>query len=286
MLSISLGPVALPLLPVLWLGAVWWASWGAERWARHLAPDAPAQATHAGQVVMVAALIGGLAARLGHVVRHAEVFASSPWSVLDVRDGGASWVAGGLAGVIALAWGLRHTPGLRRPVWGACALSASGALMLGWTLGVGRPPPPVSVPVQALDGSAQVLHLGQATGRPRVVNLWASWCGPCRAEMPLLVAAQRRETELDILFVNQGESAAAVRAYLNDQGLTPDHVWLDSARALGPALGSPGLPTTVFYDAHGQVVSRHFGILTAVALETELRALRPSPSSSSSASHP
>lgn len=223
MLSISLGPLALPLLPLLWLGAVGLASWGAERWmcqTRHT----PEQAQRAGHAVMVAALVGWLGARAGHVLQHLDVFVTSPWSVL-----------------------------------GATALSAS---------------------------SPHPLRLGEATGRPRIVNLWASWCGPCRAEMPLLARTQHLETGLDVLFVNQGESAAAVRAYLTDTSLALRHVWLDDARALGRAVGSTGLPTTLFYDAQGRLVSRHFGILTAVALETKLRALRPSPSPFSPLSAP
>jgi thiol-disulfide isomerase/thioredoxin len=111
-------------------------------------------------------------------------------------------------------------------------------------------------------------------GQPRVVNLWASWCGPCRQEMPLLAQAQQREAQVRFLFVNQGESSSAVQAYLAHEGFALRDVWRDPTAALGPAVGSRGLPTTLFYDAQGRLVGRHFGVLNGPALELRLRELR------------
>ena len=91
----------------------------------------------------------------------------------------------------------------------------------------------------------------------------------------MLAAAQRRETGVAFVFVNQGESAGAVRAYLIDQDLALQQVLLDPASALGPAVGSRGLPTTLFYDARGRLVDAHFGVLNGAALAARLRPLRP-----------
>ena len=134
-----------------------------------------------------------------------------------------------------------------------------------------------TLPTQSLiefDRGTSVTLLQAARGRPVVVNLWASWCGPCREEMPLLAAAQQRESAVGFLFVNQGESATVVRAYLTGQGLLLREVLLDTASKLGPAVGSRGLPTTLFYDADGRQVDAHFGVLNAAALESRLRTLR------------
>lgn len=113
-----------------------------------------------------------------------------------------------------------------------------------------------------------------ARGRPVVVNLWASWCGPCRAEMPVLARAQAGDPTVAFLFVNQGEPEAAVRAYLGSQHLALGDVLLDPQSRLGPMVGSQGLPTTLFYDSAGRRVDAHFGVLNAASLETRLRALR------------
>jgi hypothetical protein len=65
-----------------------------------------------------------------------------------------------------------------------------------------------------------------------------------------------------------------VRDYLDGQGLTLGDVLLDAGSTLGPAVGSRGLPTTLFYDAQGRQVDAHMGVLNAAALESRLRQLR------------
>jgi len=274
MLSISLGPIAMPLAPVLLLFAVWAASWLATRLVRKGSDKAHRDL--AGLVIIHAALLGLLAARLAYLALNADAYLASPVAALDLRDGGWYAPAGLIAGLAWLAWRGIHQPLLRRPwivssvaglaLW-FLALAASG-LMGSQAL--------PSVQLNELDGTRSVSLVQAARGRPVVVNLWASWCGPCRVEMPVLAAAQQRETAVGFLFVNQGESPAAVQTYLRDQGLPLREVLLDSGSTLGQAIGSHGLPITLFYDARGRQVDAHFGILNAPALESRLRKLRPS----------
>jgi len=65
-----------------------------------------------------------------------------------------------------------------------------------------------------------------------------------------------------------------VHAYLSDQDLPLREVQLDPGSKLDPAVGSRGLPTTLFYDVEGRLVDAHFGVLNAAALEVRLRQLR------------
>jgi thiol-disulfide isomerase/thioredoxin len=270
MLSLQLGPLALPVAPLLLFGSAWLASAVASRLA------GAARAHDAGNAVFHATLIGLLAARLAHLILHASAYAASPWSIVDLRDGGWHAASGMLAGAAWLAWrGWRITE-LRRPL--ALGLLAG---TLSWTAGslVTRPPRDAALPAIELSelatGAATTLA-SAAGGRPAVVNLWASWCGPCRAEMPVLAAAQQREAGVTFLFVNQGESEAAVRAYLDREKLALRGVLLDARSALGPAVGSRGLPTTLFYDAQGRLVDAHLGVLNAASLSARLTRLQPS----------
>jgi thiol-disulfide isomerase/thioredoxin len=112
-------------------------------------------------------------------------------------------------------------------------------------------------------------------GRPAVLNLWATWCPPCREEMPMLAAAQAREAgKVRFVFADQGETADAVRRYLDDELLALDDVLLDAGSALRRAAGTHGLPTTLFYDAQGRLVARHVGPLSRDELAIRLEALR------------
>ena len=127
-----------------------------------------------------------------------------------------------------------------------------------------------ALPVAMLTGPANGL-VARAAGRPLVVNLWATWCAPCRHEMPLLAAAQRTRPEIAFAFANQGEDVATAQRYLADSGLALDHVLLDPGKAIGAAIGSRALPVTLFYAADGRLVDTHVGALTAGSLDAALR---------------
>ncbi|MCW5665895.1 MAG: TlpA family protein disulfide reductase [Piscinibacter sp.] len=275
MLSFSLGPIGLPVGPVLLLVALVLAAWWADR---GVAGEAP------GTAVYQAALIGLLAARLVHLVLHAEPYLAAPLAMLDLRDGGWSAPAGAAAGAAWLAW-----RGWRRPHWRRPLARAAMAGLALWLAGAAltgrfhRPPLPATA-LLPLDGGPALDLRRAAAGRPVVVNLWASWCGPCRAEMPTLAAAQQREPRVGFLFVNQGEPEDTVRRYLAGLGTPLREVLRDPASGLGRAVGSPALPTTLFYDARGRLVDAHVGVLNGPALDSRLRALRagdgpPSPGS-------
>jgi thiol-disulfide isomerase/thioredoxin len=276
MLSISLGPIALPVAPLLLLSAVWIASWMATKLSTRQDPDEEhlERADATGNAVFVAAGFGLLAARLAHLASHAQPYLASPASMLDLRDGGWDAIAGALAGTAWLAWRGWRMPPFRRPLAVAAATGmlvwSAGTLFTGARDAATMPMTALST----LEGDHAVDLRTAAAGRPVVVNLWASWCGPCRQEMPALAEAQRRDGTVGFLFVNQGESAPAIRAYLAGLGLPLREVLLDPGSKLGPAVGSRGLPTTLFYDAKGSLVDAHFGVLNPAALEIRLQALR------------
>jgi thiol-disulfide isomerase/thioredoxin len=203
--------------------------------ARRLAPSGEqAQPERAVWTAAVAAL---LAARLGHVLPHWQPYLEQPWAVLDLRDSGWDDSTGVAVVALWLTARCRALPSLRRPLlWGALAgvgaRKVPGMVVLA---AGGRALPAPDVALTALGSGRESRLADVLNGRPTVVNLWGRWCPPCRAEMPVLDAARRRQGDVRFVFVNQGESAAAVRAYLQREGFTEDGVWLDAARRLGVA---------------------------------------------------
>ena len=131
------------------------------------------------------------------------------------------------------------------------------------------------------------VSLGElAAGRPMVVNLWATWCPPCRREMPLLAAAQRREQGVVFVFADQGEGVAEIQAYLEAEQLAPGNVVRDPRRALGQHAGTSALPVTLFFAADGRLTHSRIGEISDAALSTQLDKLRPAPPGSAPVARP
>lgn len=109
-------------------------------------------------------------------------------------------------------------------------------------------------------------------GKPKVVNLWASWCPPCIREMPVLERAQERHPGITFVFVNQGEQLETITSFLGQQELSIRNVLSDVSGSLAGATGSHALPTTLFYDAEGRQVDAHMGELSNASLAQKLEA--------------
>lgn len=274
--SLSVGPLALPVAPLVLICGVWLGAWAAGRWARYR-QNAPS-GERPGDELIHAAWWGLLCARLVYVGLHADLYLARPIAILDVRDGGWHAWSGWAAGLVWLFWKAWRNPGWRQAigvgavagtvVWGGITWAVSSESAQPFL-------PEVTVHSEA-DGSAQSLQsLGRA--QLRVINLWASWCGPCRQEMPIFSALQSTETDVRFMFVNQGESVQDVRTYLQSAKLSLQGVWLDPSSALGAAVGVAGLPATLFVNADGRIVDLHFGGLSEPALKARLRALREAP---------
>lgn len=222
-------------------------------------------------LVMDMTLVGFVAARLGFVLVWWQRYLAEPWTIIYISDGGFLIWAGALASIMFAAWRVRKLPALRGPVgvamvtgW-AVWMIAGAALTLTQQARIGMP----DVPLTRLDGGS--VRLAQVSDEPMVVNLWATWCPPCRREMPMLAAAQQRHPSVTFVFVNQREGRAAIRDYLRDQNLQLNNVLLDSRGAVARMVGSGALPTTLFYDADGKLVSTHVGALTAASLAATLQ---------------
>jgi cytochrome c biogenesis protein CcmG/thiol:disulfide interchange protein DsbE len=124
--------------------------------------------------------------------------------------------------------------------------------------------PPLTLPCL---GPGPDIGLDRLTGRPTLVNLWATWCEPCREEMPLLQDAYVRHGDrVRFLGVDVQDDAEAARWFLDEFGITYPHA-ADSDGALLRALGMRGLPVTLVLDEEGRVVGQRVGQLTADTLQ-------------------
>ncbi len=221
-----------------------------------------------------AVLIGLLGARLGYVARHIGSYLGEPWTVLFVWQGGFSLIAGALAGALYGVLALRGRPRLLRSALLAGVLGA--VVWGGWQAAAvttaPEPPTLFAQPLSTLDGDT--LSPSSFLGRPVVVNLWATWCGPCQRELPLLASAARETPEVTFLFVSQGEPGDRVAGYLEDHALELEHVLLDPSSSLSAAASSAGLPTTLFFDARGRLAGRWLGELSRPRLDAELARIR------------
>ncbi len=97
-------------------------------------------------------------------------------------------------------------------------------------------------------------------GKPLLVNLWATWCGPCVKEMPSLNRlAKRGAGKLQVLVVNQTDDAAAIAKWWAPRQLNNLAAYRDEKGSLGFDFETGVLPTTVLYDAQGKEVWRIVG---------------------------
>ncbi|MEA3064963.1 MAG: hypothetical protein QOJ27_1409 [Sphingomonadales bacterium] len=112
------------------------------------------------------------------------------------------------------------------------------------------------------DPDGQAAALADFRGKPLLLNLWATWCAPCVAEMPTLDALAGREGEqLQVLTVSQDLNGRdKVEAFFRKQGYRKLETWLDPDMALMEALKVDTLPTTILYDGDGREVWRVTGM--------------------------
>jgi cytochrome oxidase Cu insertion factor (SCO1/SenC/PrrC family) len=102
--------------------------------------------------------------------------------------------------------------------------------------------------------------LAELRGKPIVINFWASYCPPCRAEMPLLQRRVGTMTTVQLVLINEGDSAQAARDFLSTTGVQQAAL-LDADLSVGRAYGVIPLPTTVFVRADGSIAGRQIGEL-------------------------
>ena len=146
----------------------------------------------------------------------------------------------------------------------------------GLVSGCSANPAPTQAPVtgslapdfqlQNLDG--QAVSLNDLRGKPVMVNFWATWCGPCRDEMPLIQEIfedkEWSDKGLVILAVDIGESLSTVKEFVESYGLS-FQVLLDSEQGVAKNYNIRGIPATFFIDKDGIIQDMQIGAFTSKA---------------------
>lgn len=102
--------------------------------------------------------------------------------------------------------------------------------------------------------------------RPTVVNVWASWCPPCRAEAPLFAAAADRYAgQVDFVGVDVEDTQEGAKGFIAEYGIPYTNLF-DPDATIRARYGGSGVPITYFIDADGSLVSTHFGVIDEQAL--------------------
>lgn len=222
------------------------------------------------------ALAAVFAARLVFVALWFDHYRDAPWRIFDIRDGGFTLWAGVLAAIFVAAWQGWRQATLRVPLLLGLAAGTLTWMVSLAILRLGEPPTLSGLDEISFttlqDQPATLVSL--AHGKPLVVNLWATWCPPCRSEMPVLAAAQSQVSGVNFVFANQGEYAPTVQKYFEASQLNLSNVLMDPGKKLGQYLGSMALPTTLFFDASGRLVDTHLGALSSASLASKLSRLQ------------
>jgi len=157
----------------------------------------------------------------------------------------------------------------------AVFLAVSGFLGVGLLLNpriipsalIDKPVPQFDLP--PIEGRPPGLRTGDLKGQVQIVNVFASWCGPCRVEHPLLMDLQRRGIA-PLHGLNYKDSPANARAFLAETGDPYAKVGADRDGRVGIEWGVYGVPETFVIDAEGRIVYKHVGPLMPYDVKEKL----------------
>ncbi len=285
----SIGPLLVPTRPLAVILSLLLAVWVSKRLAGRF--DLDAQWSQ--RVAEGCAWSGIIGARLGFVLMIWSAFRATPWTALYFWQPGYLPYSGLLLGTAYALWRIWKRPVNERRSYvcvlgGGYAVGAVLAVAVLGTMNMFTGPQVLRSGDQVPDFtlvnlSGDTVRFSDLAGRAVVLNFWATWCPPCRREMPLLDAIQKEYESrgLTVVGIDVGEDPDAVRRYVASIGVAYP-IWvdapnrrtgIDSTQSIHGRFGGVGLPTTVFVDRGGIVQNRHLGELNRGFLQTQAEAL-------------
>ena len=265
--ALHVGPLTLSTTVVMWLVVLGFASWLGARIAKK--KSVPFDAWFYG-VLLFAIVVG----RGVFVWQYWAEYAGAFGKIIDVRDGGLHMLAALAAAGLAVLVLVGSNKPLRKATLASLLTVYVGAACIH-QFGPNAANQGLRLPNMALQTLVgETRQLQDLQGKPVVVNLWATWCPPCRREMPALMRFAEQNPNVEVVLVNQGEDVATVAAYLQQEKLPSHVVWLDPRSDMGVFVGQQALPTTLFFDALGRLQEVRVGELSEATLQQKVRALQ------------
>lgn len=218
----------------------------------------------------IALLAAAIVARVVYVILHWETFSLSPRRAFMFWQGGFEWISGAVIAIVSVffiirSWRSRGTA-IGILVVSALVWVSTDAMLNDKKSTVLLP----DVVLSDTDGINVVLR-DYASG-PVVINIWATWCPPCRRELPAMIAQAKASPNIPFLFVNQAENPIVVHAFLKQQRLTLDYLVFDKDSSLARELHTVGIPITLFfYD--GVMMDMYAGEISPEVLRKQTVAL-------------
>ena len=172
----------------------------------------------------------------------------------------------------------KHRSRFRFPVWGIIPVAASALLgVFAWSLQhhteilpsvmIGKLVPQFALP--AITGRAEGFQTADLKGQVALVNIFASWCVPCRAEHPLITQLSR-SGDVPIYGINYKDKAPDALAWLKELGDPYTRIGADTDGHVAIDFGSYGIPETYVVAADGTIVYRVVGPITQAILDQDL----------------
>jgi thiol-disulfide isomerase/thioredoxin len=119
-----------------------------------------------------------------------------------------------------------------------------------------NPPVQPNMVFTSPDGSE--MRLSDYKGKVILVNIWATWCAPCIAEMPMLdeLQVKRGGSDFEVVTISLARTAAEAEAWLRKNKIDNLPIWHDGTYNVSAKLALPGLPTSIFYNKDGREIAR------------------------------
>ena len=283
--AFNLGPLLVPTRPLLLLLCLIFAIWLAGRLAKRFGLNI----NQAKRTAEYAAWSGVVGARLIFALVHLSAYRATPWTILYFWQPGYMYLGGLLFGGACILWQSRmYQPKERKTflavivasylIAAALFLSAIASLELlrpSEVPGNGNLAPDMQF--QNIDGDT--VRLSDLKGRGIVLNFWATWCPPCRREMPMLDEFHQnyKDDGLSVIGLAVNEPATQVRQVVDSMGLSY-LIWVDAPGSL-PGFdrsqdifnryGGVGLPMTIFIDRKGIIKDVYVGELSRGYLQSQ-----------------